>query len=252
VVGFLIDSVFGVNWLDFRPHGSDLWQANYFSNYLVDIIMVPTFFAAIGVFALGLKRFLADIHANAVLEGKTEKENIDPAGFVQALIKIVPTILKHNRFNECGENKERATSHMMVLYGFIGLAVVTGCFFLAEWVFHIEGPYNQINPIKWLGNAGGLALIIGSGLMIGQRLSKKDQGSSYKDWYLLVLVFMLGLTGMLTQLLRLGHIYGPSAFVYYLHIIFVWALFAYTPFSKLAHLAYRTVAMAYQEYSGRK
>ena len=31
----------------------------------------------------------------------------------------------------------------------------------------------------------------------------------------------------------------------------VFALFAYLPFSKLAHLVYRTVAMAYNEYAGR-
>ena len=141
---------------------------------------------------------------------------------------------------------------MMVLYGFIGLFVVTGCFFAAEWVFHIEGPYSQINPIKWLGNLGGIALVIGTFLMIAQRLGKKDQVSSYKDWYLLVLVLGLGLTGLLTQILRLGGMFGSSAVVYFLHLILVWALFAYTPFSKLAHLVYRTVALAYQEYSGRK
>ena len=213
--------------------------------------MVPTFFAAIGVFALGLKRFVADMHANALLEGKTDKETINPAGFVQALIKVVPRILKHNRFNECGENKDRATAHMMVLFGFIGLLVVTGCFFVAEWILQIEGPYHQINPVKWLGNAGGIALIIGSGLMIIKRLSKKDQVSSYKDWYLLGLVLALGSTGLLTEMLRLGGVFGWSALIYYLHLICVWALFAYTPFSKLAHLVYRTVAMAYQEYSGR-
>lgn len=252
VVGFLIDMVFGVNWLDFSPAGDDLWQADYFSNYLVDVIMVPTFFAAIGVFALGLKRFVADMHANALLEGKTDKQKIEPAGFIQALIKVVPNILKHKRFSECGENKDRATAHMMVLFGFLGLFVVTGCFFAAEWLLHIEGPYSQINPVKWLGNAGGLALLIGGGLMIAQRMAKKDQVSSYKDWYLLGMVFLLGLTGMLTQMLRLGHLYDLSAFIYYLHLILVWALFAYTPFSKLAHLVYRTVAMAYQEYSGRK
>jgi quinone-modifying oxidoreductase subunit QmoC len=46
--------------------------------------------------------------------------------------------------------------------------------------------------------------------------------------------------------------YDLSAFVYFLHLIFIWSLFAYTPFSKLAHIVYRTTAMAYQEYSGRK
>ena len=251
VVGFVINTLFGVHWLNFSPVGEDLWQASFFNNLLVDLIMVPTFFAAIGVFALGLKRFVADMHANALLEGKTDKETINPAGFVQALIKVVPRILKHNRFNECGENKDRATAHMMVLFGFIGLLVVTGCFFVAEWVLQIEGPYHQINPVKWLGNAGGIALIIGSGLMIIKRLSKKDQVSSYKDWYLLGLVLALGSTGLLTEMLRLGGVFGWSALIYYLHLICVWALFAYTPFSKLAHLVYRTVAMAYQEYSGR-
>ena len=247
----LIFNAFGLDWLNFAPTGDELWQADYISNYLVDIIMIPTFFGAVGVFALGLKRFIADMHANALLEGKTTKEKIEPAGFVQAFIKILPTIFKHNRFSECGENKDRATAHMMVLYGFIGLFIVTNCFFIAEWVLHIEGPYSQINPVKWLGNAGGIALLIGGGLMIAKRLGQKDQVTSYKDWYLLGLVMLLGGTGLLTEMLRLGHLYGLSAIIYFLHLIFVWALFAYTPFSKLAHLVYRTTAMAYEEYSGR-
>ncbi len=247
----VISNIVGLDWLSFAPKGDELWQHDYINNLLVDIIMVPTLFGAIGVFALGLKRFVADMHANALLEGKTTKEKIDPVGFVQAFIKIIPTIFKHQKFSECGENQERATSHMMVLFGFIGLFVVTNCFFIAEWVLHIEGPYAQINPVKWLGNLGGIALIIGAGLMIGKRMSKTDQVSSYKDWYLLGLVMALGVTGLLTELLRLGHLYGVSALVYWLHLIAVWALFAYTPFSKLAHLVYRTVAMAYQEYSGR-
>lgn len=251
VVGML-SNIVGLGWLHFAPEGEELWQASYINNYLVDIIMIPTFFFAVGVFALGLKRFLADIHANALAEGKTTQQKIDPVGFVQALIRVVPTIAKHNRFSECGENKERATAHMMVLYGFIGLFIVTNCFFAAEWIFHIEGPYSQINPVKWLGNIAGIALLIGGGLMIAKRLGQKEQTSSYKDWYLLGLVLMLGGTGLLTEMLRLGHMYSLSAFVYFLHLIFIWSLFAYTPFSKLAHLVYRTVAMTYQEYSGRK
>ena len=213
-------------------------------------MMIPTFNEAIDVFALGLKRFIAAIHENAVAEGKTDKTSIDPAGFIQALIKTVPTILKHDKFNECTDNADRATPHMMVLFGFIALFIVTGSFFVAEWIFHIEGPYRQINPVKWLGNLGGVALIIGGLLLLKKRLG--DEASTYWDWYLVGLVLALGITGMLTQLLRLGGAFGLMAIVYWLHIIFVWALFAYTPFSKLAHIVYRTVAMTYQEYSGRK
>jgi quinone-modifying oxidoreductase subunit QmoC len=250
-LGLLLKLV-GVNWLNFAPSGDHLWQADYIGNYLVDIIMIPTFTFSMAVFALGLKRFLADMHADALATGKTNQEKIDPEGFIKALGRVIPTILKHDRFEQCGENKERATSHMMVLFSFIGLAVVTGCFFLAEWVFHIEGPYNQINPIKWLANISGIALVIGSVLLLKNRLGKKDQNSTYWDWYLVSLVLALGVTGMLTEMLRLGGAYTLSAIIYFLHLLFVWALFAYTPFSKLAHLVYRTVAMAYAEYAGRR
>ncbi len=251
VVG-LLTNIVGLGWLKLGNIAGGHWQNDFIANYLVDIIMIPTFTFAIIAFALGLKNFIADIHANAVAEGKTTKEKIDPAGMVQALIRVAPTIMKHQKFNECTDNRDRGTSHMMVLYAFIGLFVVTGCFFLAEWVFHIEGPYRQINPIKWLGNISGVALVIGSALLIKNRMSKTDQVSTYWDWSLLGLVFGLGLTGMLTEMARLGGAMFVSNTVYFLHLILIWSLFAYTPFSKLAHLVYRVVAMTYAEYAERK
>jgi quinone-modifying oxidoreductase subunit QmoC len=252
LIAGLIFNGFGLGWMKFAPEGDHLWQASYFKNYMVDIIMIPTFFAAIAVFATGLKRFIADIHANALAEGKTDKKAIDPAGFIQALARIIPTIFKHQRFNECTENRERSTAHMMVLFSFIGLFVVTGVFFLAEWVFHIEGPYSQINPVKWIANVSGLALVIGAVLLLKNRLSKTDSINSYWDWSLVGLVLALGLTGLLTEMARLAGFHNTSAVIYFLHLIFVWSLFAYTPFSKLAHIVYRTVAMTYEAYSGRK
>jgi quinone-modifying oxidoreductase subunit QmoC len=140
----------------------------------------------------------------------------------------------------------------MVLLSFIGLFIVTTSFFLAEWVFHIEGPYRQINPIKWLGNISGIALVIGALLLLKNRLSDKSILSTYWDWYLVALVLALGVTGMLTQMFRLAGMAGLTYWIYFLHLILVWSLFAYTPFSKLAHLVYRTTAMAYNEYIGRK
>ena len=141
---------------------------------------------------------------------------------------------------------------MMVLLSFIGLFVVTTCFFLAEWVFLIDGPYSQLNPIKWLANVSGIALIIGGFLLIKNRAAKKDQVSTYWDWALVWLVLLLGLTGLLTETARLGGIAWLSYSLYAIHLLLVWSLFAYTPFSKLAHLVYRTVALTYNEYSGRQ
>jgi quinone-modifying oxidoreductase, subunit QmoC len=251
VMGLLFNLV-GFHWFNVAPGMDQVWQSDFINNFMVDIIMIPTLFFAVAVFALGLKRFVGDMHANALAAGRTDKEKFDPMGFVQALIRVVPTIASHSKFNECTDNRDRGTSHMMVLYGFIGLFVVTNCFFIAEWIFHIEGPYRQINPVKWLGNIAGVSLVIGSLLLIKNRLAKEDQVSSYSDWFLLGLALALGLTGMLTQMMRLAGFMTLSNIIYFLHLMSIWCLFAYTPFSKLAHLVYRTTAMTYNEYIGRK
>ena len=77
-----------------------------------------------------------------------------------------------------------------------------------------------VSAVKWLANISGVALVIGAALMIKNRLDKlDDQITSYKDWFLLGLVFALGLTGMLTEMARLAHLAGISYFFYYLHLI---------------------------------
>ncbi|VEN72819.1 Heterodisulfide reductase [Candidatus Desulfarcum epimagneticum] len=237
--------------LDFTPTGEEVVHTKFFSTWLVDIIMIPAFFFAVVVFALGVKRFVNDIHENAVKSGKAEDKPLDMGGLVQALVKVFPTILAHKKFDECGENKERSTAHLLVFYSFIGLAIVTGIFFVALYILKIHGPYSQMNPVKWLGNISGVALIIGSFLLIQSRRAQTDQSSSYKDWYLLGLVFGLGVTGMGTEITRLAGWACVTYALYYVHLMLVFCLFVYTPFSKLAHLVYRTVAMAYAQYTGR-
>jgi len=237
--------------LDFTPGGDEIVHSHFFSSWLVDMIFVPLAAWVAVVFGIGLKRFVNDMHENAVLEGKTDKKKLEIGGLIKGLLSVIPTILKHSKFSECGENKDRATAHLMVFYSFIGLFVVTNIFFVVLYVFQIHGPYSQMNPVKWLANVSGIALVIGSALMIKSRMSNTDQVSSYKDWYLLWLVFGLGASGMLTEMTRLANIAGLSYALYFIHLIVVFNLFMFLPFSKLAHFVYRTVAMAYGEYGKR-
>ena len=227
-------------------------HADFYSTWFVDIVFLPLAAFVVLVFALGLRRFINDIHEQAVADGKTTQRKLDYVGLVKGVVAVIPTILKHNKFSECTENKDRSTAHMMVLYSFIGLFVVTNIFFFALYFLHAPGPYSQLNPVKILANAAGIALIIGSLLMIKNRLARKDQASSYKDWYLLGLVLGLGLSGMLAELTRLAGADALTYFMYYIHLIFIFNLFAFLPFSKLAHLVYRTVAMGYSNYAGRE
>ncbi len=256
VVGLIMNAVFGpvfhTTFLNFSPNEAVIGHANFIHTSLVDVIMIPAFFFGIGVFAFGLKNFLNDMHQQAILTGKAENKPLEIGGFIQALIRTIPNILLHKKFNECGENKDRATAHLLVLFSFIGLFIVTNVFFIALYVFEAHGPYSQMHPVKWVANISGVALIVGSFLLIKNRRAKTDQLSTYRDWYLLGLVFLLGVTGMGAVLTRLAGWAGITYGVYFIHLLLIFSLFAYTPFSKLAHLVYRTVAMTYAEYTNRK
>ncbi len=256
ILFLVVGSITGL--LDFTPDLSEgIKHYKFFSTWLVDMHMLPAAIFAVVVFALGLKRFLNDIHQNALAEGKTNKETIEVVGFLTALLKVIPTILKHNKFELCTENKDRQIAHLLTMWGFIGLFIVTNIIFVVlygSYLFPegpIHGPWSQLNPVKWLANIAGVALIVGTALLIKNRSSKKDQKSTYFDWYLIYLAFGLGVTGMGTQLTRLAGWAFVSFATYYVHLVLIFCLFAYLPFSKLAHLVYRTTAMAYNEYAGR-
>lgn len=252
----------GFHWYHEHPD-FDISHADFYSTWFVDLVFVPLAGLVSLVFAWGLYRFLTDIHQQAVADGRS-KLNYNESfvnlviGTVKGIITMALPIIKHDKFTECSENKDRSTAHMMVLYGFIGLFIMTSYGFIdlyllpriSEWGG--GGPYRQINPFKILANAAGIALVFGGILMIKNRLGKEDQVSSYKDWFLIGLVLALGATGMLTELTRLAGAQTLTYFMYYLHLISIFCTFAYLPFSKLAHLVYRTVALGYAEYAGRE
>jgi quinone-modifying oxidoreductase subunit QmoC len=241
------------------PHGpgAPIAHAQFVSTWLIDSTFVPLATIVAILFIRGLSKFLTAVHENAVLEGKTDKpdfqlKDVLSADFGKALLSTIVTILKHQKFNECSENKARTTSHMMVLYGFIGCAIVTGTCVILIYLFHAPGPYSQLTPLKWLANVAGISIVIGAFLMIKERLTKEGAVNAYKDWFLLGLVLALGLTGLLAEMTRLAGMANVTFFIYWLHLISVFTLFAYLPFSKMAHIVYRTFALTYMEYAGRK
>lgn len=237
--------------LDFTPGGERIVHSHFFSHWLVEIFFIPLMFYVIVMFVLGIKKFITDIHANALKAGKTAKTDLDLGGFMGALLHVIPDILLHRKFYKCNRNKPRAISHTMVFFSFLALAMVAGLFGFALHFLDAPGPYSQLNPVKWIANLAGVALVIGSLFMIKERLFNTDLKSTYGDWYFLGLVFGLGLTGILVELTRLADAAVFSYALYFIHLVFAFNLVAFMPFIKLAHLAYRTVAIAYDKYIER-
>jgi quinone-modifying oxidoreductase subunit QmoC len=89
--------------------------------------------------------------------------------------------------------------------------------------------------------------------MIWDRLKEGEAGSgSYFDWALLATVVIVVITGFVAETLHIIHLEPHRHIAYFVHLVFVFSLLIYVPYSKLAHVFYRTAALVYVEYSGRK
>lgn len=237
------------------PEG-EIEFAHFFPTLLVDLIFVPLAMAWIPlVFGIGIYRFMTDIHKNAVADGKGKRKDLNVPDFLKSICCTLPTILSHNKFSQCSENKGRYLSHILVFFSFVGLFVVTNIFFVALYILQIPGPYSMVNPVKILANVSGIALLVGAILMISNRLKDTDADvskGSYFDWSLIILVLGLAATGLLSQYTRLADVAVIAYPMYFAHLVLVFCLFTYLPYSKLAHMVYRTLAMAYSRYSERE
>lgn len=237
--------------MDLSPGGERIVFAHFFPVLLIEVIFIPLSLGVALVFFLGVRRFLKDMQATYARVGKAATGPIDFKRFFITLITQLPAIIKHERFSTCSENKDRKISHMMVAISFTNLAFVAGAFVFALYVLNSHGPYDQINPVKILANVSGIALIAGSLLMIRERRANARQTNGYFDWYLLGLALFLGITGMLTQMLRLADISWAAYPMYFIHLLFAFNLVAFLPYTKLAHLVYRTVAIAFYHYANK-
>jgi quinone-modifying oxidoreductase subunit QmoC len=165
-------------------------------------------------------------------------------------------IVKHNRFKECTVNTDTVKGHLPLLLGFIGLFIVTLYSMFTQDVIGIfipsmHGPISMWNPVKLLANVSAIAMIVGIGILWMNRAKKEAEGkvtNTFYDWFFIWVIMAVGVTGMVAQILRLIGIPSLGYISYYLHLISVAMLFLYLPYTKFAHIIYRTFAMAFERY----
>lgn len=228
------------------PEGPIVYS-HLFPTLLVDFIFVPAFFFAVAVLAKGVMAFWQDINAPNPWRVKVE------GNLVGSLIATLQDIIFHNRFRTCETTYTRSTNHLFLVFGFIFLLIVTTWGFLNEWVLHNEPPYFLLSPIKLLAMAGTASLLYGIWNLIKERQANAEKAGygSYFDWFLIYVIFAVAATGLLAWVFRLVHI-GILAYpTYFLHLTAIFMLFFYAPYTKMAHMVYRTVAMLHARMSGR-
>jgi quinone-modifying oxidoreductase subunit QmoC len=106
-------------------------------------------------------------------------------------------------------------------------------------------PLALTSPWKILANVSALVAFTGVTILLVERLGAAHRAAStYFDWFFLLTLFGVLATGIASEGLRLGGAATAMYVIYFVHLVLVFGLFLYAPYSKFAHLAYRTVAMA--------
>lgn len=214
----------------------------------IDPIFMSAFFFAAFMLLGGVKRYWADM----------SKVTAPKGNLVENIIEVVKEVMAHSNFKKCNVTAGRSTAHMIVFYSFIALAVTTtmaaGYLYGTEFgILHKEQPYSLLDPMKILGNAGAIALGLGVALVIMNRMGNSEKAGmgGYYDWLFIGVVTVIALTGIGAEVLRLA---GMSIAypVYFSHLIAVFFLFFYAPYSKMAHMLYRGTAMVFARMTNRK
>ncbi len=227
------------------PEGEIIYAEKFMAVPFIDAIYgAAAAFAALG-FIVGVSRYWKDLTA---VNGQASKRSL-----AEALTATITEFLAHRKFKKCEVTIDRSKSHLFVFYGFVGLAITTTWAIFYLYGLHIPSPYKQTDPLKIVGNLSALALLLGITLVISNRMKNEHKAGagSYYDWLFIGIVIGIAATGILSEVLRLAGIAILAYPVYFIHLVIVFFLFAFAPYSKMAHMVYRTTALVYAKMSGR-
>jgi len=240
----------------FFPPGT-IEFSKLFSHLTLNIFF-PTFTALTALaFLVGALRLWKSLSGESFSLGR-----IDFGRLISAVLDTIQDILLHSKFKDCTKNRLRYFGHLAVFYGFIGLLITTAVAIViivvnlvapeaAQGNFLLAYPLPLLHPLKIFGNLSAAALLLGCCLMVYNRLNTdpKAMKNSYFDWFFLLVVFVVGLTGVAAETMRFANAPEIAYPVYFAHLVVIFALLIYSPYSKFAHFVYRTVALIYARYT---
>jgi quinone-modifying oxidoreductase subunit QmoC len=224
------------------PH----WLLNTFFGFFVLLALLAA--------VVSLMRFSRGLKSSMVWG----EDPVPVKGRFASLRSVLLKILVHDKFTSCETDHSRSISHFFVVFGFLALSLVTLMIITGPINPLIHGdfiyPFAFFSPWKLLANVGGLAVLTGCLLMIWERLyfGHLAGTSSYFDWALVWTLFLVVASGFATELLHYLRMAPHRHVVYFIHLVFVFALLIYLPYSKLSHLLYRTTALVFAERYGRE
>lgn len=226
----------GIGLAEFHGH---LTRPFVFAELFPQNLLEPLFFSVAGLvalsFAIGAARFVKALRASGV-DGK----------ILPGLVPSFLEILAHKRFSNCVMNKQRKTSHLLVFAGFLGLAGMGTAVGIGTMLDLMHTPLPILGGWKIFANLCAGVILVGIVIMLVERAKSPERRAevTYFDGFFLFTLAGVAATGILSEVLRLAQSAELMYPVYFVHLILIFSLFLYAPYSKFAHFVYRTVALA--------
>lgn len=209
-----------------------------FANLFPIQVLEPLFFTVSGLallaFMVGISRCIRATRAVGA-----------SGSIMRGLFPALKQISTHERFWIC-DMKSWSVGHLLTMWGFVGLGVVGTVTGIGTMAGVLRTPLAITSGLKIFANLSAVVILCGGAILIYARVRNplKRTASSYFDWFFLATLLGVALTGVLAESMRLAQLASIMYPVYFVHLILIFALFLYAPYSKFAHLAYRTVALA--------
>jgi quinone-modifying oxidoreductase subunit QmoC len=231
----------------------------FYDSYVPHSLIYIVNFAAVGFVCLAL--FVSGTKFWKMMGDQQARSG----SFIGSLFGAVTDIALHKKFSSCDRGvPKRRWGHFMVMWGFVGAAVASGfavVFLYADtppfsWFFALPFFQDIGYPVpithwnKWLANISAVLLMVGGIMLFANRLKRGDnlvgQTTAF-DRFFLWLVLAVIATGVLTEVFRYT-VSSPTVglVVYIVHLGVVLSLFLTLPYSKFAHIFYRSLAMIHE------
>ena len=224
--------------------------ANMMPVVAIDVIFLSAVAFAIFNTLMAMKHFISGLKEQF-------PRRSDGESLFNAIKGTIITAFSHDEFKKCGTKKSRNVSHLLMMYGFLGLFITTNLVFLIhtlqEFGFDVQDtPLPFFHPVKILGNISAVAAFFGiSAIVLDRMKNSKVNILSFFDWAFIGNMFLTIATGILCQIFRVADNPFMSFLSYYIHLVMVFYMLAYAPQTKFGHIFYRPVAMVYARFSGR-
>jgi quinone-modifying oxidoreductase subunit QmoC len=168
--------------------------------------------------------------------------------FLGAFVPVLGEIASHRRFGSCEAAGSRRWAHFFLLWGFVGAAFASFLLVISLYVTKDPLPLAQSHPYKIIGNIAMVMLVVGALWLLVNRLqgANKSGASRAYDVFFLSVVVLVVVTGALTELAAFALPPVVASVVYLVHLGAILTMFLTVPFSKFAHMVYRTLAMVHE------